>query len=118
MTLKQKSNKAIKQKRGVVAFSTILVLSAIIVEVGVAASILAYMANRSNYGVRLTNEAFFAARAGVNDAVIRIVRARFYPTCTETYTLSVTQSAQAEVTIQNVACSNASEDRYIVTSVG
>ncbi|MBI2406469.1 MAG: hypothetical protein HYV25_02710 [Candidatus Harrisonbacteria bacterium] len=116
--LPQGDKEARKQSAGVVAFSTILVLSAIIVEVGVAASILTYMASRANYGMRLSNEAFAAARAGVDDAVIRIVRTRFYPTCTATYTIAVTQSASADVTVQNVACSSASEDRYVVTSVG
>ncbi len=118
MTKKQENKKARKQNAGVVAFSTILVLSAIVVEVGIAASVLVYFLNRSNYGIRLTNEAFAAARAGVDDAVIRIVRAKFYPSCAVTYNLAVSGSASADVTIQNVACSNATETQYTVSSVG
>lgn len=118
MTIKQESAKTRKQHAGVVAFSTILVLSAIVVEVGVAASVLVYFLNRSNYGIRLTNEAFAAARAGVDDAVIRIVRAKFYPSCTTAYNLAVGGDASADVTIQNIACSAGAETQYTVSSTG
>lgn len=104
--------------RGVVAFSTILILSAIVVEVGVAASVLVYFLNRSNYGVRLTNEAFAAARAGVDDAVVRVLRTRFYPACAASYTIPVGASAEADVTITNVDCSAVSETQYTVSSTG
>lgn len=104
--------------RGIVAFSTILILSAIVVEVGVAASVLVYFLNRSNYGVRLTNEAFAAARAGIDDAVVRVLRTRFYPTCEAAYTIPVGASVQADVTITNVDCSAVSETQYTVFSIG
>lgn len=115
---KQKSKEAKRQSAGVVAFSTILILSAIVVEVGVAASVLVYFLNRSNYGVRLTNEAFAAARAGIDDAVVRVLRTRFYPTCVSSYTVPVGASAAADVTITNADCSAVSETQYTVSSTG
>ncbi len=115
---KRKAQSEHRGTRGVVAFSTILVLSAIVVEVGIAASLLVYFLNRSNYGIRLTNEAFAAARAGVDDAMIRVVRARFYPSCETTYNLAVSGTVSADVTIQNVACSSVAETQYIISSTG
>lgn len=114
----QITNGNVSATRGIAAFSTLLILSAIVVEVGIAASMLVYFLNRSNYSVRLANEAFAAARAGIDDAVVRILRTRFYPTCTAAYTVPVGGNAFADIVITNMDCSAASETQYAVTSIG
>lgn len=52
----------------------VLVVGTVMIEFGIALSFVIYMANLSSYGNRLSNEAFLAARSGVNDAILRIIR--------------------------------------------
>lgn len=68
-------NKNIKKyQRGFSLLPVVLVVSIIIVEVGIALTFVMYLANSASYDVRLSQEAFFGARSGVNDAFLRIIR--------------------------------------------
>lgn len=51
----------------------ILMLGAVIVEVAVASVFLLTYINNSVYGTRLSNQAFVAARAGIDDAIARVI---------------------------------------------
>ncbi|MBI5079214.1 hypothetical protein HZB06_00860 [Candidatus Wolfebacteria bacterium] len=60
--------------RGIVALPTILMIGGIIVEIGLAGVLVAYLVSQSGFGVKMSFEAMAAAQAGVNDAVMKIVR--------------------------------------------
>ncbi len=51
----------------------ILMLGAVIVEVAVASVFLLTYLNGSVYGTRLSNQSLAAARAGINDAILRVI---------------------------------------------
>jgi len=61
-------------KRGIASLGATLILGAIVIEIGLAIAILAYLLNFSNLGIRLSAEALSAARSGVDDAFMRIIR--------------------------------------------
>jgi hypothetical protein len=88
-----------KRQKGVVALSVTLLLGAIIVEIGAIGVLLAYTLNSVNYGARLASEALFAARAGVSDALLRLIRNKNF-VANPPYALSV-GSRNVEVKVCN-----------------
>lgn len=103
-------------RTGVIAFGTVLILGAIITEIAIVGSFLAYLLNKSNYGTRLSGEALAAARAGIDDGVAHILKQRLFPTCTLSYSITA-GNATADVVIQNTVCS-ANGEGYTVTATG
>ena len=63
-----------KYQRGFSLLPVVLVASIIIVEIGIALTFVMYLTNSASYDVRLSQEAFFGARSGINDAFLRIIR--------------------------------------------
>lgn len=53
---------------------TVLIIGIVTIEIGLALSFIIYLANSSSYGARLAQEALFAARAGINDGILRVIR--------------------------------------------
>ncbi len=95
---------------GIVALPTILVIGGIIVEIGLAGVLIAYLVSQSGFGVKLSSEAMAAARAGINDAIIKSVR-------------NYDSSASTTITVGNYAAEtsvirNPSTDKYTVYSIG
>lgn len=64
--------------RGIAFLPTILILSAVIVELGIAGTLLVYLLNNVNLGARLSAEALAAAQAGTEDGIIRVIRDKNY----------------------------------------
>ena len=65
----------IKNKEsGIIALSTILLLGAVIMETAIVGSLLVFAFNNINYGVRLSAGALAAAKAGLADATIKLIR--------------------------------------------
>ncbi len=96
--------------KGVVALPTILVIGGIVVEIGLAGVLIAYLVSQSGSGVKLSFEAMAAARAGINDAIIKSVRN--YDSSAST-TISVgNYSAETSVT------RNPLMDKYTIYSIG
>ena len=73
--------------KGIAFLPTVLLQSAVIVELGIAGALLVYLLNNANLGVRLSAEALAAAQAGIEDGIIRIIRDKNYSTAG--YTLTV-----------------------------
>lgn len=90
-------------KKGFSALPTILIISMIIMEVSVVAVILANTFNNTRFGERLSSEAYGAARSGVQDGILRVIRIKDCPTdpnpgCPSSYTFTA-GSRQADVSI-------------------
>lgn len=58
---------------GIASLPAILLMSTIIIEIGIASVFLLSYINNSVYGTRLSNQAFLAARSGINDAMWRLI---------------------------------------------
>lgn len=106
-------------RKGIASLPAILLMSAIIIEIGIASVFLLTYLNNSVYGTRLANQAFMAARSGINDAVARIilnkncgVDASCAPTYPGTYTITV-GTATTDVSICKDTCVGSGKDQII-----
>lgn len=120
MKAKKHKSKA-TMKSGVVAVTTVLILGAVIVEIGVAGTIIAYLLNNSNYGARLSSEALAASKAGIHDAWLKIAGNKDFSSAG--YTLSVgTRSTDVVVCKDFVTtatdCDTASAGKTEIISTG
>ena len=64
---------------GIAALPVLLLTSAIILEVAIVSIVLANVFNNTRYNERLAAEAFGAARAGAQDAALRVIRYKDCP---------------------------------------
>jgi len=86
---------------GIAALPTILLISSILVEVVVVGVVLANALNNSRFSERVAAEAYAAANAGAEDAILRIIRYKNCPAtpgCPSSYSLAV-GSRSADVSI-------------------
>lgn len=65
---------SVKQNSGVAALPTVLLIGGLIVELGLAGVLIAYLLSQSSFGAKLSAEALAAASSGVEDATLKIVR--------------------------------------------
>ena len=84
-------------------------------EIGIAGAFIAYFLSQSGFGVKLSEEALAAARAGIQDATIRIVRDKNFNPSPNPYTLTI-GNRSAQVTICKDTC--AGTDKFQVDSLG
>ncbi len=85
-------------QKGIALLPAVLMIGTIVVELGVALAFVIYLSNLSSYGTRLSQEALYAARAGVNDAILRTIRDKDFPIGYSVYTISLGR-ASVEITI-------------------
>ena len=75
---------------GVIALATIILISAIILEIGLVTAFVVYTLNNVNYGARLSSEALSTAKSGVDDVFLKISRNKdFFLTYPTSYIFSV-----------------------------
>lgn len=111
--------------KGVAALPVILLISAIIIELVVASAFLAFSFSTGSYGTQLAAESLFAARAGSDDAMYRVIKNDISPGTTM-YNFSVTigpRTVTSEVVIEKDpvdlgSCSTAWGCRFRVRSKG
>lgn len=96
-------------QNGQTALPLILLISVIIIEFAIAGVFIAYFMSTSGQGERLNARALSAAKAGLQDALVRIARDKNFPNTT--YNLTVGDDS---VTI-NVS-KNLSNNTFTVTS--
>lgn len=99
----------------VATLPVILLVGGLIVEIGIAGAFIAYFLNQSGFGVKLSEEALAAARAGVQDALIRIVRNKNFNPSPNPYTLTI-GNRSAQITVCKDTC--AGTDKFQVDSLG
>jgi hypothetical protein len=101
---------------GVAALPTLLMVGGVIIEIAIGVSFLAFVFVRSGLSARLNVEAAAVARAGIQDALLRIARDKNF--ASGGYALPVgNYSATVTVTKDN-DCVGASSGRSCITSVG
>jgi hypothetical protein len=72
-----------------------LLIGGIIAEIGLVGAFLVYLLTKTNLGTKLSAQALAAAQAGVDDAMLAVIRGR----TSTSYTISLGASTSAEVTI-------------------
>ncbi len=95
---------ASRKSRGVSTLPTMLLLGGIIIEIAIASAFLTYYFNVTNFGARLAAESLAAARAGVDDALIKIVRNRNFTAYPDPYEVQVSGGRVASVIVCKDTC--------------
>jgi len=108
-------NLELNDKKAAVTLPVILLVGGLIAEISIAGAFIAYFLNQSGFGIKLSEEALAAARAGIQDATIRIVRDKNFNPSPNPYTLIV-GSRSSQVTICKDTC--AGTDKFQVDSLG
>jgi len=103
-------------KKGAATLSVILLLAGVMMELAIAGVIIAMLVSNTVFSSRVSSEALAAARAGAQDAAVKIAR---YKDCNATYcggtvpyTITV-GSATAEVSLTDNG-----DNTLTVTSIG
>ncbi len=111
--------------KGAATLPIILLVGGLVVEIGIAGIFIAYFLSQSGFGVKLSNEAFAASQAGIQDAIMKIVRNKNldYTTSGSPYTLNI-GNRSAQVTIckdfktVSTSCDTANTGKDEITSLG
>lgn len=91
----------IKRVGGAATLPVVLLMSSIVVELAIVGVVLAAVLSNTIFSSRLANEALTAARAGAQDAIIRVIRYKNCPGtgCPASYSVTVGSRSTADVTI-------------------
>ncbi|MDP3991543.1 MAG: hypothetical protein Q8P66_01400 [Candidatus Colwellbacteria bacterium] len=90
----------IRQKSGAVTLPVFLLITLIVTELALAGLVTANALNNTLFGERLAIEASQAARAGVQDAIMRVIRSCPLSNCSpSSYSLSVGSRSSSTVSI-------------------
>lgn len=68
------------QRRGAAILSVTLLLGGLIIEIGLLGVFLFYLVNYTNYGIRVSSEAFAGAQAGIAEGILRLARYKCFTT--------------------------------------
>ena len=98
---------------GIAVLPTILLIGGLVVEIGIAGLFISYFLNSSGFGVKISEEALSAAKSGIDDAIIKIIRNKG-SVISSPYTINIgNNSAQISV-IKDLP----SVGKYEITSLG
>ena len=113
--MKLTTHNSLLNTKAAATLPVILLVGGLIVEIGITGAFIAYFLNQSGFGIKLSEEALAAARAGIQDATIRIVRDKNFNPSPNPYTLTI-GNRSAQVTICKDTC--AGTDKFQVDSLG
>ncbi|MCL5004671.1 MAG: hypothetical protein M1170_01865 [Patescibacteria group bacterium] len=99
--------------RGTAALPAMLFIGGIIVEIALAGAFISYYLSQSGFGVKISAEALAAAEAGVQDALIRIIRDKNFSSAG--YNLTV-GNRSANIIVCKDSC--AGTGKHKITSTG
>lgn len=88
--------------KGAATLPVVLLMSGIVMELAIVGVVLAAILGNTIFGSRVEAEALAAARAGANDAIIRVIRYKNCPGtgCPASYSINVgSRPSTADVTI-------------------
>ena len=101
--------------KGAAALPVVLLVGGLIVEIGIAGAFIAYFLSQSGFGVKLSAEALAAAKAGIQDAKMRIVRDKNFIPSPNPYTLTIGNNS-AQISVCKDTC--AGTGKFQVDSLG
>lgn len=104
-----------KNSPGAVSLAAMIVIGAVILEIGIASAVLVLLLTSGGLGARLSQNAYIAAQAGIQDVHIKLVRNKNLCITTDPCSYSiVVGTASADVTFDR----DADPPRHIITAVG
>ena len=115
-------NSSFKAK-GAAALPIVLLVGSLLVEIGIAGAFISYFLGQSGLGVKLSAEALAAAKAGIQDAQMRIVRNKNFLPSPNPYTLTIGNNSTQitvckELKTVSTACDTAITGKFEITSLG
>ena len=117
----QNRTNQITKIKGAATLPLVLLIGGLIVEIGITGVFLAYFISQSSLGVKLSEQALAVARAGIQDAKIKIIRNKDFQT--SNYTLNV-ENNSAQITVCKnfktdlTPCDTPMDKKYEITSLG
>jgi hypothetical protein len=66
--------KSSESRQGVIAIATMLVLGAVVVQIGLVGFILSYYLNNANAGAKFSSYSYSGAESGITEGILRIMR--------------------------------------------
>src|SRR3989338_6116048 len=104
-------------EKGFSTLPAILFLGGLLVEIAIALTLLLHLVGQTSFAARASAEAYEAARGGLEDGIIKVVRNKQCPTsgCASPYTVSAGDQ-QATVSLCKDTCAGAG--RTAIVSVG
>lgn len=121
--------KLITSKRGVASLGAMLLLGSVIVEIGLIGVFLVTLLTNANVGTRLSAEAFAAARSGIDEGILTVLRKKdgFYSminpalsTGNARTNLTICPNSDFNIALGPGACdaSGSAPGRFVVHSIG
>jgi len=102
---------------GQIALPFVLIIGGIIVEITIASTVVAYFLASSGLSERLSERAGLAAKAGINDAVLRIVNDKEYGALSQSYSFGVDRDS-VMVSVTRVFNAQTNVYAYTVSATG
>ncbi len=95
------------KQKGAAALVTMILIGSVVVEIGIVGLFIVYLMGQSSFGAKASAEAYLGARAGIDDALIKILRNKDvdYALSGSPYNLTVNKTS-VEVSIYKDAVNN------------
>jgi hypothetical protein len=106
----------LKNKRGAIAFVTVLLVAAILFEIALVGLVLSFLSGAQGFDLHAAHVARYAARSGINDVLLRITRDKTFVPSTNPYTLSVEGGSASVLVTRTLPAANYVQ--YVIVSTG
>lgn len=122
--MKNQQKYRIQKMEGIAILPVVLIVSGILMELAIAGTVLSTVLNNTAFSQRLSAEALAAARAGAQDAIMKVSRNKDFEALSPGYSLSITDRASAQIIVCKnkktvaTACDTADGGKNEITSVG
>jgi len=103
-----------KKRSGIAALPAVLIIGGFVTEIVIVATVGSFLLVNSEYNIRLSSDALFAARSGINDAVLKIARDRSFTSAS--YGLPLTNSSVDISVCKDAPCTDVGKSK--ITSTG
>ncbi|MFA5099045.1 MAG: hypothetical protein WC461_02405 [Candidatus Paceibacterota bacterium] len=103
------------KQKAAVTLSMTLLIGGLIVELGIALAFVSYYFMQGGFGLKISGEALTAARSGVEDATINIIRDSNFNPSPNPYTITI-GNGTAQITVCKDTCAGAG--KFQVDSLG
>lgn len=108
-----------KNKKGGVALSVILIAGFVAVEIAISTLVISYILSQQGLGLKAHNAANLVARAGLNDGIMKVIYDKEYFTASSVVTIdnySATVIVCKDTTTLTTACDTSTPNKTEVTS--
>lgn len=109
------NDKSFIRQKAAVTLSMTLLVGGLVVELGIALAFISYYLLQGGIGLKFSEEALAAARSGIQDATMQIIRDSNFNPSPNPYSITI-GSASAQITVCKDTC--AGTGKFQIDSVG